>query len=418
MLHFNELWVLRSDCQRQVYEPSAAATFAQVKMKGLHYGQRKLHLSEMQLLNTVYKDIKPSKPILFVYAGAAPGVHLPFLFELYPSIKCVLIDPAPFCAEVKALAADGPILELINDICTDELCLRLSRSYGSKHYMVFVSDIRTGNPSKMTKNIEHTKMMEMDNELQKSWCLSIKADIAMLKFHPPYPKETDPTSSRFDPEDDTPAQISYLAGVSLWGVWAPKSSSEVRLVVTGPFGGNMKIAEAVYDCKEHEEICHFYNINNRYNQDCKVERSILEDYISLYPDKYASVVLLSNEMSKRLGFPLFQPLEKDFTEDHARFLSLIYSTRNPEAVLLFDMFKSVMSIDQVVAVVNQYKESEVVPQNVTVGGVKLSESFWKCFCKGDFADIYSLPKFRWRFFGNLFFPKGGVKDNHHAKRRR
>ena len=52
-----------------------------------HWGQRKLFLSEVEFLTLFIHDVRarspPPKRIIVVYAGAAPGNHIPYLFDLF-----------------------------------------------------------------------------------------------------------------------------------------------------------------------------------------------------------------------------------------------------------------------------------------------------------------------------------------------
>eukprot|EP00758_Cryptobia_borreli_P001632 Tbor_TRINITY_DN2403_c0_g1::TRINITY_DN2403_c0_g1_i1::g.2526::m.2526/K18777/MTR3, MT57; cap3/cap4 methyltransferase len=74
--------------------------FGEVKT-GVHWGQRKLLLSEIQLL-THYTGQGKNTPYHIVYAGSAPGTHLGFLDDLFNNIHTwELIDPGRF--DVKAL---------------------------------------------------------------------------------------------------------------------------------------------------------------------------------------------------------------------------------------------------------------------------------------------------------------------------
>lgn len=50
-----------------------------------------------------------------VYAGAAPGTHIPFLSKMFPSLSFLLVDPNPF--NIK----ENDKLKIINDYFTDEL---------------------------------------------------------------------------------------------------------------------------------------------------------------------------------------------------------------------------------------------------------------------------------------------------------
>jgi len=55
-------------------------------------GQRKLLLAEIDFLTRYVQE-----GVTVVYAGAAPGTHLNYLAELFPSVKkFVLVDPAEF----------------------------------------------------------------------------------------------------------------------------------------------------------------------------------------------------------------------------------------------------------------------------------------------------------------------------------
>jgi cap2 methyltransferase len=396
--------VLTDDAPRKVYQNNAAtASFEHPMMKGLHYGQRKLMLSEVEFFVALLKRIKAKgdvalqKRVLIVYAGAACGLHLPFLFSLFEELDFVLIDPAPFCSQVREIAAKvgSCVLELIEDVCTPELCLRLRRSYCDTHQLYLVSDIRSGKPTSMSENQEHTEMIQQDNAAQREWCFSLEVEAAMLKFHPPYPATQDPKSAKFNAADTTAEEYVYLSGTELLGVWAPKSSSEVRLVVEGPFTKCYKAPSRSYSCTVHEEQCYAYNIDNRYEKDCNAERSILAAYLELFPGKFSSVEQLSKTLSERLEYPLFLPLEPGFTEQHARWVSLLYSTGKAAALAFFEPLKKVMTVQRVAKLVVDYKDATEIPSGVQVGGVDLTRDFWTALAEADFSVVYCFPFFRW-----------------------
>ncbi|CCW66100.1 unnamed protein product [Phytomonas sp. Hart1] len=412
-MYFDSSRILDSRCPRTPYKPtSETLSLVNISVKGLHFGQRKLLLSEIEFLTAIFdkqksdsvESSREQRPVLVVYPGAANGSHLPILFCLFKDVRFILIDPAPFCKELEVIAEDedGPVIELINDYCTDELCLRISRMYGTQYDLYIVSDIRTGVPKKMQKNIEHTEMILHDNAIQRSWCWSLKAIAAMLKFHPPYPPSTDLSVQKCDLDDNTPNEIEYFDGIQLLGVWAPKSSSEVRLVVEGPFSHGHIAKTRKYNCRTHEEQCYHYNISNRYAKDCAAERVIMDRYLKCVSNKYGNnITALSNQISKDLRFPLFCPLEKDFTEDNARWLYLLYSSRRNNIIHLYEPFKNIMKFDTVKSLIKQYGESEKVPENAQVSGKQLSIDFWKDFCRCDFESAYSLPRIQWKFYGLL-----------------
>lgn len=393
---------LHDDSPRSEYKPSKEVTLDDVVVKGLHYGQRKLMLSEIEFFVALIRSrnaVENAKPILSVYAGAANGSHLPFLFDLFPDIKHILVDPAPFCKAVQSVAEQegGPIVELIQACCTDELCLRISRMYGDQYDMVLISDVRSGVPRKTTNNAEHTEIIERDNKMQRGWCWSLRALCAMLKFHPPYPPVTDKSSKYYDPADMTPESIEYLSGVMLLGVWAPKSSSEVRLVVEGPFTDTYAAPTQSYCCRKHEEQCYHYNTNGRYEADRKAEDTILREYVELFPTRFTGAPDLSAKLSKFLGFPLFLPLSEGFSEAHARWITLLYSTGNTRDLDLFEPLKAMMSPKAVADLVSTYASHTEVPEGVQVGGVTLTEDAWRALCRGKLTDAYSFPWIRWGF---------------------
>lgn len=415
-MHFHKDRILDDSASRLAYKPSSAsASFNEKSVKGLHFGQRKLLLSEIEFLVAATRFLQQAsggttKRLLVVYAGAANGSHLPFLFSLFKEVKFILIDPAPFCKEVEDIGMDseGPVLELVRGYCTDELCLRLRREYTESYHILLVSDIRSGNPSRM-KNADNTEMIQHDNALQRGYCYALEAMVAMLKFHPPYPAVKSEAAANYDPDDRTPDTIDYLDGTRLLGVWAPKSSSEVRLVVTGPFRRSAPHSERQYSCLIHEEQCYCYNMTHRYQKDCAAERLILQSYLSLYPGTYASVELFSEVLSEKLGFPLFCPLKEGFTEQHARWVTLLYSTGLPAALRYFDLLKDQMTFTAVSNLVMVLKGSTDTPANPEVGGVQLTKEFLNLFRRGDFGASYCFPRIQW---GPPKASKNGIPSSH------
>ncbi|EAN79452.1 poly A polymerase regulatory subunit, putative [Trypanosoma equiperdum] len=399
-MNFPDSRVLSDEFPRRKYKPSSATRLEDIVLKGLHYGQRKLLLSEIEFLSAYLEGRQAgAKPTLVVYAGAANGSHLPFLFQLFEAVKFVLIDPAPFCDAVREISLNkqGPILDLVQGFCTDELCKQLSSSYGSTYDILLVSDIRSGVPEKQS-NRENTLMIMRDNDMQRSWCWTLKAEAALLKFHPPYPPCRDRNSRHYDEADDTPESIEYLDGVRLFGVWAPKSSSELRLCVQGPFLQGTSFPMRRYDCTTHEEQCYFYNTDNRYTRDCAAESGILERYLQLFPSApYSDPTALSMTISNFLGFPLFLPLDSSFSESDARWVTLLYSTRIPTCLELFTTLRGRVTHTVMKQLAEEWQSATTVPKGVSIDSVELTSEFWKAVCAGDLTEAYSFPNIRWRF---------------------
>eukprot|EP00927_Polykrikos_kofoidii_P072197 TRINITY_DN68341_c0_g1_i1.p1 TRINITY_DN68341_c0_g1~~TRINITY_DN68341_c0_g1_i1.p1 ORF type:complete len:448 (-),score=67.16 TRINITY_DN68341_c0_g1_i1:100-1443(-) len=106
-----------------------------------HWGQRKLLISEIEFLTRYYDQAK-----VVVYAGAAPGVHLLCLAQLFPKLKLVLVDPRPFSSDVEKAARDpcfggpGPraTIELRRSFFTDDT----AREFAGQTGLLFISDVR------------------------------------------------------------------------------------------------------------------------------------------------------------------------------------------------------------------------------------------------------------------------------------
>jgi hypothetical protein len=54
--------------------------------RALHWGQLKLFLTEVEFLTKVL-ELKPTKKIVMVYAGAAPGHNTKYLQSMFPDIQ-------------------------------------------------------------------------------------------------------------------------------------------------------------------------------------------------------------------------------------------------------------------------------------------------------------------------------------------
>lgn len=63
-----------------------------MKHRSYHIGQYKLLTSELAFLNR-YAPLKDQ--FVVVYAGSAPGHHIPYLCHLFSNMRMILVDPAP-----------------------------------------------------------------------------------------------------------------------------------------------------------------------------------------------------------------------------------------------------------------------------------------------------------------------------------
>jgi hypothetical protein len=293
----------------------------------LHWGQRKLHLSEVEFL-TLHGD--KAKTIL--YAGSADGKHTRYLSEkLFPNHKFILYDPAKFDKDLVAYADKNPDRVEIHTGSEGFFNDEVAKKYAGQD-ILFVSDIRSVPElsgrnfldammsienelqSKNLKSDEYNKLKKdkqdlenaFDNEViknmewQQSWCDIIKPKAFMLKFRLPY----------------YAGKTKYLDGDLYFQLWAGETSSETRLI-----GTNLDRKE--YDNNDYEDACFYLNKCSRADQNYKAdlncpiivnekplnnydwygELQIHKEYIKKFNDK-RTVEDMVVELDNALGIPL------------------------------------------------------------------------------------------------------------------
>jgi cap2 methyltransferase len=190
----------------------------------LHRGQRKLLMSEIGAL----LELNPEETYTVVYAGAAPGNHIPFLSLLFPNIVFYLYDPLPF--KIK----ESKNIKLFNEYFTDQTAQQYASTTGTK--LVFVCDIRRTNDEKLVWE---------DMLAQKNWHEIMRPALTSLKFRLPWPGCGVVDSSNL---------IDYLDGDIHLPVWGPCNTTESRLVIDP----TRHSGERTYNCLAYEEeMCHF-----------------------------------------------------------------------------------------------------------------------------------------------------------------
>jgi hypothetical protein len=237
--------------------------------KKLHWGQRKLLLSEIQFF-TVVNGLRPTavdglrptdvnglrptdvnciqKKKVVLYVGSADGKHIPLLADLFPEIdKWHLYDPRPFAQEV----LEHPRLITYNVYMTDQLAHEFADKFADCDCYL-ISDIRTFDITE--------EGIEKNQRSQEKWVKIIKPVASLLKFKLPYPPNK---------------KYKYLKGDIYFQVWAPNHSAETRLLVRQPF------EEIEYDCLEYEGNMSYYNVvlRQKHNSDYVLEDKILQNYI-------------------------------------------------------------------------------------------------------------------------------------------
>jgi RimJ/RimL family protein N-acetyltransferase len=202
---------------------SRKAPDLEYRSRNEHQGQRKLFLTELYLLSTRLAGPQTSDPIVLLYAGAACGLHLTYLAELFPQVEFHLYDPAPFSPGVMK----HPRLHTYREFFTDEVAQKwsesgeLARRHGHPHF--YLSDIRLGS----SDFVKMEKQIVGDMEAQRVWVEIIRPSRAsMLKFRPEY-RQVTADGEEFKGH----VELKYFSGEVLFQCWPPTFSTERRLIV-------------------------------------------------------------------------------------------------------------------------------------------------------------------------------------------
>jgi len=242
----------------------------------IHWGQRKLFISEVWFL-TKYGELGKT----VVYAGSAPGTHIPFLSHLFPSHYFILVDPSDF--SLKDLPFDQTVknrMEVKQQYFTDELAEELGRKYQD---ILFISDIRTANHQEQDQEMVEIMVLK-DNLKQRDWVKLLNAKKSLLKFRCPYPDRKNGKQN-----------LRMLKGEIYLQPWIGHSSTETRLIPDD------SLEEIEYDNEKYEEQLAYHNKivrRRKYNQpipdgegfndswDVSAEILILYDFLKKFPQFY------------------------------------------------------------------------------------------------------------------------------------
>ncbi|CAK7994782.1 Cap-specific mRNA (nucleoside-2-O-)-methyltransferase [uncultured virus] len=272
------------------------------KKKALHWGQRKLLLSEIEFFSLYWNQQEIETPIC-VYAGAAEGLHINILVQLFPAIRFELYDPRRFAIK------ETNRVKIHREYFTNEI----ARSYAHRNDVFFISDIRTTNyneildqamkeygivekdesndpigpPDLVTK--VKTRVTSLINEgvmndmrKQAEWVKILNPVHALLKFRPRWPIMDQP-DSHYD---------QYLAGDIYLQPWAPATSTETRLKPIRNSEGNYY--EIQWDNIKYEGQCYYHNSVRRENYYPNIycdDPELLDDYDSAAEGKILEIYL-------------------------------------------------------------------------------------------------------------------------------
>ena len=248
----------------------------------LHRGQRKLLMSEMGAL----VRLDPAVQYFVVYAGAAPGNHIPLLSELFPNLTFHLYDPVPFEIE------ETDKIKSFNTWFTDEHAQAYASA--SHKHLVFISDIRRTNDERMVWE---------DMQAQKRWHEIMQPELTSLKFRLPWPGNGVAVASNL---------FNYLDGDIHLPVWGPCNTTESRLVIEQARHKGTR----VYDCLAYkEEMCYFNrvtrpSVHQEQMQrrdgldgcyDCTAECALLKTYARIWGHAQLTTGRISKELRRDIS---------------------------------------------------------------------------------------------------------------------
>jgi ubiquinone/menaquinone biosynthesis C-methylase UbiE len=293
--------ILSSDTQREIYQQRTS----EIKT-ALHWGQRKLLLSEIEFLTIFITSINDGKynkslKIYVVYAGSAPGTHILYLSKLFPNVYFELYDPREFCYNITNCKNR---IKTHVQYFTDETANEWKSIDHPDKIILFISDIRTGDTETMNFDKIEERVL-IDNQWQMNWYNIIKPKLSMFKFRLPY--NSDKTTE-------------YLTGDIYLQAYPPISSTETRLIVGEDACmksySDRQFEEQMFYFNNNIRHCNFNNIllklhpikknglSNTY--DGALEVYILERYIKLFNkiDKISicdKIIKMVGEITKELS---------------------------------------------------------------------------------------------------------------------
>lgn len=252
----------------------------------VHWGQRKLFISEMECL-TKYGHLGKN----VIYVGAAQGRHIQFLSECFPEHNFHLFD-----------INDNWIVKNTNKITINNKYFNndIAKEYYDKYKgdIIYFSDIRNitlGDDN--ISDLEKEKLVWIDMNMQKQWLDIMKPNISMLKFRLPFSFNENPLEIKGDYKN-----LEYFDGEIYLQAWAGYYSTETRLYILG----EPKLKK--YDWRLYEsEMFYFNNITRTklhnhklsYLKDKNLRRKVFNLGIDRCYDCSAEVYIVNEYLKMR-----------------------------------------------------------------------------------------------------------------------
>lgn len=280
----------------------------------IHFGQLKLLMTDIMFLTIFWNQKELPKPQV-VIVGAAPGHHYPILAKMFPGATFHLYDPRRFDIKLPVER-----IRLYNDYFTDEDAV----FWSGRSDVIFISDIRS--IDKDTTAEEYEGRVRIDMEMQQRWVEIINPVAASLKFRLEYPLE-DPVTKIANVDIIS----EYLDGYRMKQIWAPQTSTEVRLI---PVKVNGKYRKKKWSSLLHQNQCFFHNRrirpSNFYNPFTNDMTPIFGDDLTNDFDSVGTALILQKYLFKMTGkspdmndaVALYQVLIEDINNHRPSYLSV------------------------------------------------------------------------------------------------
>jgi cap2 methyltransferase len=291
----------------------------------ISWGQRKLLLIFVSFLsNHLDKEVK--NPCI-LYIGAAPGVNINIVLNLFPHITIHAYDPRPF--KIKK----NKRIFIYQKKFTSQIAKFWAQEQRKKKNIYLISDIRTADYTKSKDLSENETQILEDMKLQREWVEIIKPCKCQLKFRLPYVLP------------DFPDEYEYFEGLLYKQPWAPETTTETRLVLTSPDFHYRK-----YSSKKYESQLFYHNATlrekKRYDTnipdgielvndwDSCCEIRIWQDYLANFDLKGDDLKGEENEENsqKEKVLSLSKNATEYLTKDRKYSDTLSYLRSNPRAI--------------------------------------------------------------------------------------
>jgi hypothetical protein len=230
---------LTDDMPLRVYQPSFHKHLKH-KRQRFHHGQRKLCIAELEFLTNSIHNTHTKYTV--IYAGAAPGTHIPLLLHMFPNTHFILYDPRRFRLHCPPHTSHR--LEIHQTLFDDTKAHTMYARYQHElDQVLFISDIRSTKP----RDNDNEQKILQDMQKQMEWHRIIRPYKSLLKFRLPYPDKTDQKNP-----------ITYIQGTIQLPIWGRLSTTECRLVT------DRDAQDTTYDYVTYEQQMFYFNTIIRY----------------------------------------------------------------------------------------------------------------------------------------------------------